>query len=51
MAIPVSYTHLEGVYLGLGQRLLASDQGEYPLLDVRLLRLGESAGSLAPESV
>ncbi len=41
----------EGLYLGMGQRLLASDQGEYPLLDVRLLRLGEAAGSQVPESV
>lgn len=29
----------EGLYIGLGQRLLASDEGEYPLLDLRLLRL------------
>jgi type VI secretion system protein ImpE len=34
----------EGVYLGMGQRMLASDVGEHPLLDVRLLRLGEETG-------
>lgn len=28
-----------GVYVGLGQRMLASDAGEHPLLDLRLLRL------------
>lgn len=31
----------DGVYIGIGQRMLASDVGEHPLLDVRLLRLGE----------
>lgn len=34
-----------GVYVGLGQRLLASDVGEHPLLDIRLLRLGEDTGA------
>jgi len=33
----------EDVYIGMGQRMLASDEGEYPLLDVRLLRLGEES--------
>jgi type VI secretion system protein ImpE len=33
----------EDVYIGLGQRMLATDEGEYPLLDARLLRLGEAA--------
>ena len=28
-----------GVYLGLGQRMLATDQGEYPLLDIRRIDL------------
>jgi type VI secretion system protein ImpE len=28
-----------GVYLGLGQRMLATDQGEYPLLDIRRIEL------------
>ena len=28
-----------GVYTGLGQRMLATDGGEYPLMDVRLVRL------------
>lgn len=30
-----------GVYLGSGQRLFSTDVGEYALLDLRLLRLGE----------
>jgi len=33
----------EGVYIGMGQRMLATDEEEYPLLDVRLLRLGEES--------
>lgn len=32
----------EDVYIGLGQRMLATDAGEYPLLDARLLRLGDA---------
>lgn len=28
-----------GVYVGLGQRMLATDQGEYPLLDIRCIDL------------
>jgi type VI secretion system protein ImpE len=28
-------TPAEGVYIGLGQRMLATDQDEYPLLNVR----------------
>jgi len=31
-----------GLYIGMGQRMLASDAGEYPLLDVRLLQLDEA---------
>lgn len=38
----------DGVYIGMGQRMLASDGGEHPLLDVRLLQLGEEAQSSAP---
>jgi type VI secretion system protein ImpE len=37
----------EGVYFGLGQRMLATDQGEFPLLEVRDIVLdgaGEAAG-------
>lgn len=41
----------EGVYIGMGQRLLASDGGEHPLLDIRLLRLGEEAEPLAEPPV
>lgn len=37
----------DGVYLGSGQRLFASDVGEYALLDLRLLRLGENVAPLA----
>ncbi|MCB1771481.1 MAG: virulence protein SciE type [Candidatus Competibacteraceae bacterium] len=33
----------EDVYIGMGQRMLVTDEGEYPLLDARLLRLGEVA--------
>ena len=33
-----------GVFHGLGQRLLATDQGEFPLMEVRTIRFGESAG-------
>ncbi len=36
----------DGVYLGIGQRLWVSDAGEHPLLDARLLRLGEAAETL-----
>ena len=36
----------DGVYLGMGQRLWVSDAGEHPLLDARLLRLGEAAEAL-----
>ncbi len=33
----------EDLYLGLGQRLLATDTGEYPLLEIREIRLGQGA--------
>ena len=39
----------EDVYIGMGQRMLATDEGEYPLLDARLLRLGEAAANPAPD--
>lgn len=32
-----------GVFQGLGQRVLATDGAEYPLLDIREVRLGEAA--------
>jgi type VI secretion system protein ImpE len=35
--------------LGLGQRLLATDRGEFPFMDVRLVKLGEPAAA-APAS-
>jgi type VI secretion system protein ImpE len=41
----------EDLYLGLGQRMLATDTGEYPLLEVRAIELdvaGEPALSAAP---
>ena len=28
-----------GTYLGLGQRLLATDEGEYALMDIRQIKL------------
>jgi len=34
--------------LGLGQRLLATDQGEFSFMDVRVVKLGEGAGAAAP---
>ena len=38
-----------GIYLGLGQRMLATDAGEYPLLEVREVTLDTVAGpSSAP---
>ena len=42
-----------GVYLGQGQRMLATDQGEYPLLDMRRIELNptlsDSAETAAPD--
>ena len=32
------------VYLGLGQRMLATDQGEYPIMDVREINLDSTHG-------
>jgi type VI secretion system protein ImpE len=36
-----------GVHHGLGQRLLATDEGEFPLMDVREVKLGEPSVSAA----
>jgi type VI secretion system protein ImpE len=38
-----AWTAAPGGQLGSGQRLLASDAGDHPFLDIRLLRLGEDA--------
>jgi type VI secretion system protein ImpE len=35
-------------FLGLGQRLLATDQGEFPLLDARLIKLATAEAQPAP---
>jgi len=46
-------TPREGTYHGLGQRLLATDQGEFPLMDLRELFLnetGEGGAAEAPEA-
>ena len=32
-----------GSWIGLGQRMLATDAGEHPLIDIRLLELEASA--------
>ena len=37
------------MYLGLGQRLLATDQGEFPLMDVRTIQLDVVADTTQPE--
>jgi type VI secretion system protein ImpE len=37
------------MYLGLGQRLLATDQGEFPLMDVRTIQLDVVAETTRPE--
>jgi len=37
------------MYLGLGQRLLATDQGEFPLMDVRTIQLDVVAEPAPPE--
>jgi type VI secretion system protein ImpE len=34
----------EGLELGMGQRLLATDDGDYPLLEVRTIQIGEQDG-------
>ena len=34
-----------GVYLGQGQRMLATDQGEFPLMDIRRIELDSAADS------
>jgi type VI secretion system protein ImpE len=35
------------IHFGLGQRLLATDQGEFSLMDVRVVKLGEPTGAPA----
>jgi type VI secretion system protein ImpE len=42
----------EGLDLGMGQRLLATDEGDYPLLEIRTIQIGEGddqAGAPARE--
>lgn len=39
------------VYVGLGQRLLATDRGEHALLEVRSIRIGAPAESGSPDAV
>ncbi len=36
--------HEAGVVTGLGQRMLATDAGEYPMLEARLVRFAEASG-------
>jgi len=38
----------ESLYIGLGQRMLATDAGEYPLLEVRAVDLGSDAQAASP---
>lgn len=40
----------QGTYLGLGQRTLATDAGEYPLMEVRTITLNTSVADLQPAS-
>lgn len=40
-------TRGDGASVGVGQRVLATDAGEYPLLEIRRLVLGESDGEAA----
>ena len=43
----------EGVYLGQGQRMIATDAGEHPLMDIRQIDLdsgGETGGGAGPGS-
>lgn len=37
-----------GPQRGLGQRLLATDEGEYPIMDVRLIELDAPASAASP---
>jgi type VI secretion system protein ImpE len=37
-----------GPQRGLGQRLLATDEGEYPIMDVRLIELGDPGSAASP---
>jgi len=36
--------HPGGLYLGLGQRLLATDMGDFPLMDCRVIRFSQTDG-------
>lgn len=36
----------DGLQVGVGQRLLATDQGEYPLLGIREISIGDAAGEI-----
>jgi type VI secretion system protein ImpE len=40
--------HEGDTHIGLGQRLLATDQGEFPLMDVRDIELAADQGAPAP---
>ncbi len=40
----------EGTFLGLGQRTLATDAGEYPLMEIRKITLNSPAADLQPAS-
>jgi len=45
LARKTEWVQHDDVFLGLGQRLLATDQGEYPLLDVRDITLNTAVES------
>jgi type VI secretion system protein ImpE len=38
------------VFSGLGQRVLTTDSGEYPLMDIRSIRLGNEGADASPDS-
>lgn len=40
--------HEGGQFIGLGQRLLATNEGEYPLMDIRKIVLNNSIGASEP---
>jgi type VI secretion system protein ImpE len=40
----------EETHFGRGQRLLTTDEGEFPLLDVRVVKLGAPVGASADSS-
>jgi type VI secretion system protein ImpE len=39
----------EGIFYGLGQRILATDAAEYALMDVRTIQFGATSASLSQE--